>query len=450
MGEVALATPTKAFFLDMFTRDITLEDAVLDLVDNAIDALCRKRNIDLSVYYSNGTNADKTGINGSKGVNQKPATIEISFTDKEFRIVDTCGGIPYNMAKEEVFQFGRVTHRTGPGLSVYGVGLKRAIFKLGRIIKVESHTKEDGFVVHVDVDDWSSEEKKDDWTFPIERQAPATTEDNAGTSVIVSNLNREVIMRLNDGTLITNLKQMIASTYPLFLREYVFLSINDIPVAPLPMSTTAGEGVEPSSLKFEEDGVKVLITAGLAEKIGGEWNQDRAGWYVICNGRVVVWADKTDLTGWGSGGPQYQPKFRGFLGLVFFFSNNPETLPWTTTKRGLNKESRIYQIAIKKMVLVGRPVLDFLNELSQRTSEDLLEREVIDNLKPVPLIDVLRTENRAFTAPPRAATIDTVRVQFDASLEDIEKVRKCLKKPWMSGAAIGRHALKYFIEQECP
>ena len=49
-----------------------------------------------------------------------------------------------------------------------------------------------------------------------------------------------------------------------------------------------------------------------------------------------------------------------------------------------------------------------------------------------------------------SAKIDTVRVQFDASLEDIEKVRKCLRKPWMSGAAIGRHALKYFIEQECP
>ena len=41
MGDVVQAGATKIFFLDMFTRDIALEDAILDLVDNAVDALCR-------------------------------------------------------------------------------------------------------------------------------------------------------------------------------------------------------------------------------------------------------------------------------------------------------------------------------------------------------------------------------------------------------------------------
>lgn len=31
------AEPTKAFFVDMLTRDIALEQAVLDLVDNSVD-----------------------------------------------------------------------------------------------------------------------------------------------------------------------------------------------------------------------------------------------------------------------------------------------------------------------------------------------------------------------------------------------------------------------------
>ena len=31
------AEPTKAFFVDMLTRDIGLEQAVLDLVDNSVD-----------------------------------------------------------------------------------------------------------------------------------------------------------------------------------------------------------------------------------------------------------------------------------------------------------------------------------------------------------------------------------------------------------------------------
>ncbi len=31
------AEPTKGFFVDMITRDISLEQAVLDLVDNSVD-----------------------------------------------------------------------------------------------------------------------------------------------------------------------------------------------------------------------------------------------------------------------------------------------------------------------------------------------------------------------------------------------------------------------------
>ena len=36
-----LAEPTKSFFVEMFTKDIPLEQAVLDLVDNSIDGARR-------------------------------------------------------------------------------------------------------------------------------------------------------------------------------------------------------------------------------------------------------------------------------------------------------------------------------------------------------------------------------------------------------------------------
>ena len=48
MSEFAQAWPTKRFFLEMFVRDISLEDAILDLVDNSIDSLARTKNIPLS------------------------------------------------------------------------------------------------------------------------------------------------------------------------------------------------------------------------------------------------------------------------------------------------------------------------------------------------------------------------------------------------------------------
>ena len=38
----AHASPTKAFFVNMITRDITLADSILDLIDNSVDGAWRQ------------------------------------------------------------------------------------------------------------------------------------------------------------------------------------------------------------------------------------------------------------------------------------------------------------------------------------------------------------------------------------------------------------------------
>ncbi len=63
------AAPTKAFFVDMLVRDIPLEQAVLDLVDNSIDGAKRM---------------DGADFQGRK--------IEIEISGDRFRILDNCGG----------------------------------------------------------------------------------------------------------------------------------------------------------------------------------------------------------------------------------------------------------------------------------------------------------------------------------------------------------------------
>jgi hypothetical protein len=44
----AKAYPSKAFFIEMLTRDITLSDCILDLLDNSVDSLITKANLDVS------------------------------------------------------------------------------------------------------------------------------------------------------------------------------------------------------------------------------------------------------------------------------------------------------------------------------------------------------------------------------------------------------------------
>ena len=83
--------------------------------------------------------------------------------------------------------------------------------------------------------------------------------------------------------------------------------------------------IEPGISKLEQEGVKVTLLASLAPK--EKRTHELAGWYVLCNGRVVVSADKTDLTGWGVGLPAFHSKYRGFAGVALFVSEDPDRLP---------------------------------------------------------------------------------------------------------------------------
>jgi hypothetical protein len=47
MPKYASARPTKRFFIQMLTADIALEDALLDLVDNSVDAIAQLLRIPL-------------------------------------------------------------------------------------------------------------------------------------------------------------------------------------------------------------------------------------------------------------------------------------------------------------------------------------------------------------------------------------------------------------------
>src|SRR5262245_30807145 len=115
-GDRAQAVPTKRFFVSMLTRDISLADAILDLIDNCLDGALR--------------------LVGSDSVDYKRHLVRITLAADRFAIEDNCGGIPREVAKNYAFKMGRE-----PGddrdldsetIGMYGVGMKRAIFKMGR------------------------------------------------------------------------------------------------------------------------------------------------------------------------------------------------------------------------------------------------------------------------------------------------------------------------------
>jgi len=78
----ANASPEKHLFLEMFIRDLSLEDSILDLIDNSIDSLIKQRNINVSEALvpieNNGQTESTTKI--------EPASIQIIFNEKLFHM----------------------------------------------------------------------------------------------------------------------------------------------------------------------------------------------------------------------------------------------------------------------------------------------------------------------------------------------------------------------------
>jgi Histidine kinase-, DNA gyrase B-, and HSP90-like ATPase len=434
----ASAEVRKEFFTDMFTRDISLEDCVLDLIDNSIDSYLMKHAISTwqLTFGENGIDASIS-----------PGTIAVSCSERQIRITDTCGGISRQAAQHDIFCFGYEEAANRGRLGAYGVGMKRALFKIGNNFHMVSRTADEGFEASLDVGKWV---QKEEWKIPIDFVSGSGSDKKAGTSITITELHEEVAQRIKQGGVPQNILRDAATTYPYFLDRCVTLSINDTTVSPEAVPLGEKDGVVRSANeRFEQNGVRVTLVATIAP---GQRTTEQAGWYILCNGRVVVRANKDDLTGWGSDLASFQPKYRSFVGLVSFESNDPLSLPWTTTKRGINRESSVFIRARALMAAMSKPILTALN--LQYPSDPNVEadeiRSAVDGVRPVPFREIALRPTSGFSfTPPKKKERTTDRICFDAKIADLDKVRKHLRRPTMKPSDIGKWAFAQYVKNEC-
>ena len=447
MSDFVDASPAKRFFVEMLIRDIRLEDAILDLVDNAIDSLMRHKNIDLEDLV--------TPLNGDSANADNSHFVTIKIQNDMLSIEDNCGGIDIDYAKSHVFRFGAHDLPENAHLSVYGIGLKRAVFKIGREIVVESKTLNAGFRVMINVQDFESAA---DWRFPMEEIEKAENPDQCGTTITIQDLSETTKTRLESGSFKSNLFTSIGESYSLFLDRFVSVELNEEKVPPITIPISNSQEISASLTKETIANVAVTIVVGLQRLDGSDWRGNTAGWYIVCNGRVVVFADRTELTGWGAGSlPSFQPKHRGFIGIALFMSKDPEALPWTTTKRGVNAESPVFQSIKERMNIDARQVISFLDHryssvpVSSENTDDLevQDRSLREALQPVSANKIFSDEPRQFST---SKTIEKrpkmVSVQYSTEARNIERARLAIGKTRMASGKVGLHALNYFLENE--
>jgi hypothetical protein len=138
----AHAAPTKDFFVRMITKDISLEDCILDLIDNCLDGARKVKHSQNAVARVD----DYSGFEAS-----------VSFSEQGFVIEDNCGGIKISEAIDYAFHFGRRPNAQTDeeySIGLYGIGMKRAIFKMGNKIEIYSSTAQEAFRTKIDVNDW--------------------------------------------------------------------------------------------------------------------------------------------------------------------------------------------------------------------------------------------------------------------------------------------------------
>ncbi len=435
----AEASPEKRLFISLLTRDIPLLAAFLDLIDNSINAA-------VEPYADRLKTAEDYERFLLDETIEPGVSIDLNIGPDKVEISDTAGGISADTAAKGVFKFGRSLNdgESSDRLSVYGIGLKRAIFKLGNKIAMRSDHKDGGFDMKLDVEEWSRSSELP-WTFKLIPRAPELDEAKTGTLIRVGELHQDALRRMTDGVFEGQLRDAIARTYAFYLAKLVRISVNGVEVEGL--NIELGSNRESKTENFGK--VTCAISAGLGLPQAGSFRASVAGWYVFCNGRGVITADKTPLTGWGSGLPTFQPKHRPFLGIVFFVSENPEALPWTTTKAAIDEDSLLWQQAKRHMASIGRVVITFLDSRYSDEGTEIAPKELEEATGPERLgvVAAAVSQARAFT-PPKAKVSDTVKIQFDAQVTDVKRIAKYLKRPGMSASDAGRHTFSYFLRNE--
>ncbi|MCW5651749.1 MAG: ATP-binding protein [Ramlibacter sp.] len=365
---IAKASPAKRFFVEMLTRDIELADAILDLLDNCIDGALRSGSKDPQQPY--------------KGYHA-----HIDLRPKHFRIEDNCGGIPRELAEEHAFRFGRKDRGRDqdlPTVGVYGIGMKRAIFKLGTNCTIESKHGTEEFSVVIDKN-WIDDDDK--WELELSNVAPSLK--TTGTKIDINQLHFSVVIAFSQdkGGFVDDFYQIVQRHYSYVIEKGFEIRINGKPVLASTLQTLFDASdfeekgaIKPYVYETEHDGVIVNLVMGLYEKLPtdqeqedsekGVRNKESAGWTIVCNDRVVVSSDKTRLTGWGEAGvPAYHSQFIALAGIVIFKCNDAIKLPVTTTKRGIDQNSELFGHVKEVMRDALKHFTSFTNKWKAQTPE---------------------------------------------------------------------------------
>ena len=435
-SNVVNGSPSKELFINMLTRDISLIDAISDLVDNCVDGAIK--------------------LKGQK--NFTGLEVDITVRENYFKIKDNCGGIDKDLAQKYAFRFGRPlkTPRINYSVGQFGIGMKRALFKIGKHFEIISVSAKTTFTIEIDVNKWS--EKEDEWDFEFstiaEKRAPLS---QCGTEIKVTSLNKDVAERFRHKNFQSELKGQLELQHLINLSKKLAIKINSHPITSNQLELYDGNRFKASYWEktFKMYGnMNVKIYAGI-----GRQKLDEGGWYIFCNNRLIRGPEQTVISGWGTTSParipEYHSQFNGFRGIVLFESKTLSFLPWNTSKTSVDTDSQLFQSVRQEMIRLMRPIIDFLNEVHRESTavhKGILEEKYLQNeIDSAPLKNYLDVKKSSkFIAPTQktlAKKTNEINITYSRTKNKIDRLKKLFKVS--SSKKVGENTFDYTYNREC-
>ncbi|HEY1770226.1 MAG TPA: ATP-binding protein [Chthoniobacterales bacterium] len=334
-------SPTKEVVVQSLTKDATTQACLFDLVDNAIDGA-------REVIEAGGGKTKTKPIDLPSSY--KGYKVDLRVSGSEVRVEDNASGISADDLEKSVLRFGQRAGRPH-GIGFYGVGLNRALFKLGRTVKIDTDDGKSHSLIGFDVDDYLKEATT--WERPFDVTASTG---KRGTTITLTNPAPEISRELAGSDEI--LRRDLGRRYHRFLQKGLKILFQGKPVEPLYIPLRGNSPFPRLHKSYRSgDNVWIHIEAGEhrdhlfpAEMAEGSANPPELtrdfGWSVLCNDREIVEADRTDKTGWEH---TWHPEYNGFVGRVHFVSSAPDLLPWNTSKTDVDRNNAAYQRALEDM-----------------------------------------------------------------------------------------------------
>jgi len=424
--------PSKEVVVDSLTRDISVEACLFDLIDNSIDAA-------RDTIFASSEEKCAEELPGSYA----SFKIALTFSSDGCLIDDNCGGITVERLRTMVLRFGyRSSHPMGIG--IFGLGLNRALFKLGRVSHLKTDTGSQRAELILRAEEYL---KSEDWNLPAEE---FQSTGKVGTSIEVRQLYEDIACSFADNDWVKNYRDNVGRRYGRFIQKGLIIEINEIP-APNGEIRIRKDSPFPEEYKsYKTEGVTVHIRFGQhsEHRFSAEPDYDKSrnaqltdqfGWTVLCNDRAIVVSDKSMKTGWDT---KFHTEFYGFVGIVTFDADDPAKLPWDTTKFDVDMNNRAYLTALVDMRRFAEKWRSYAHRAkdAQRKGEKLLplptsvstEKELeassVAPKKPIAAVGSKSSNGSVNTAKVKPPTFKQDHNQFGSILPDDVDELKCFDK----------------------